>query len=158
MAALSLARFLAWKWLYSCIMFAALCSDAIALAPRPPVLARQLPLIASALLLVAAAATDTSALGAAAALGGLIAALLLFVHVVRRSSVPTAREPKTPRPVTGPDDNLRRLAASEERYRAVVEHAGDPILTFDLECTLTSVNPAAELFFGWDGNELVGAD
>jgi len=55
------------------------------------------------------------------------------------------------------EETVQRLAASEERYRALIEHAGDPILTFDLADNITSMNRTAELLFGWPREALVGA-
>jgi len=34
----------------------------------------------------------------------------------------------------------------------MIEYAGAPILTFDLADTITSLNRAAELLFGWDAS------
>ena len=89
---------------------------------------------------------------------GLLAATLIAGGVLRRIGL---------RAEDGTDDARRlaaelqatveRLASSEERYRAMVENAGDPILTFDLNDRVTSLNGAAERLFGWDRAALIGA-
>jgi len=45
---------------------------------------------------------------------------------------------------------------SERRYRGLFENANDPIATFTLDGTLTSVNPAVEEMLGYAAQELVG--
>ena len=49
-----------------------------------------------------------------------------------------------------------RLAASEARFRELVEAADDVIFRTDAEGRFTYVNPAAEEVLGWRGGELLG--
>ena len=51
-----------------------------------------------------------------------------------------------------------RLRDSEARARAVVETAGDAIVTADERGRITLFNPAAEKLFGYSANELMGKD
>ena len=51
----------------------------------------------------------------------------------------------------------RALAASEQRYRTLVDNANDLVVTLDLDGRFTSVNPAAERIVGYTPLELVGA-
>lgn len=48
------------------------------------------------------------------------------------------------------------LRASERRYAALVDHAPDPILTFDGRGCLLSANPATARLFGWSQVDVVG--
>ena len=59
----------------------------------------------------------------------------------------------------------RRLAVEAEarrrsdlRYRDLFENAHDIVFTYDLDCTLTEVNAAAEALLGYSRDELVGMD
>jgi PAS domain S-box-containing protein len=117
-----------------------------------------LPLLTGAVLLLVALLHDPHALLPASALLSLLAAILALGALTRR--------PADPRPLPHDDDAHRlaseleetvaRLTASEERFRSMIEHAGAPILTFDLADNITSMNRAAELLFGWDRELLIG--
>jgi PAS domain S-box-containing protein len=48
------------------------------------------------------------------------------------------------------------LKASEERTRAIVDHAADAILTIDAAGLVRSINPATERIFGYPADEIVG--
>jgi|GEM_PF-3023323 len=48
------------------------------------------------------------------------------------------------------------LGESEERYRGLFDNANDVIATLAMDGTITSINRAAEAFFGWPREELVG--
>lgn len=52
-----------------------------------------------------------------------------------------------------PDPNLY---TSSERYRTLVEYSPDPIVTYDTEGHVTSLNKAFEHLFGWHEAELLG--
>jgi PAS domain S-box-containing protein len=54
------------------------------------------------------------------------------------------------------DDKVRELKHSEERYRAIVENAADPIFMTDPQGHFTWVNRAACTHLGYLRNELVG--
>jgi PAS domain S-box-containing protein len=56
--------------------------------------------------------------------------------------------------VLSADVAMRRL--SEERHRALVEHANDIVATLDLDLRFTSVNPAIERILGFAPIEMVG--
>lgn len=49
-----------------------------------------------------------------------------------------------------------RLAASEERYRALVDNANDIVATLDLDFRFTSINPAVERILGYTPTEIIG--
>ncbi|TFG65125.1 MAG: PAS domain S-box protein [Nitrospirales bacterium] len=53
-------------------------------------------------------------------------------------------------------NTARGLIASGERYRSIVEAAGDAIILGDLEGTILSWNKAAERMFGYAAEEIVG--
>src|SRR5476651_653722 len=48
------------------------------------------------------------------------------------------------------------LATSEARMRALLEAAVDGIISIDEQGSIQSINPAAELLFGYNAAELVG--
>lgn len=48
------------------------------------------------------------------------------------------------------------LREAEERYRLIFENARDAIMIFDLNSTIVSMNPEAELMTGYPAQELVG--
>jgi PAS domain S-box-containing protein len=48
------------------------------------------------------------------------------------------------------------LAASEERYRSLVDSASDIIATLDLDGRVTSINPAVERILGYRPEEMIG--
>src|SRR5437899_883035 len=52
--------------------------------------------------------------------------------------------------------SLQRLAASESRYRALMEHANDAILILDPTAKILEVNRQAERLLGARREELVG--
>jgi two-component system cell cycle sensor histidine kinase/response regulator CckA len=56
----------------------------------------------------------------------------------------------------GLGQSLTRLAASEERYRAVMEQANDAILILDVEDRILEANRQAEHLFGWPRAAIVG--
>jgi PAS domain S-box-containing protein len=56
--------------------------------------------------------------------------------------------------VLSADVVARRL--SEERHRALVEHANDIVATLDLDLRITSVNPAIERLLGFTPAEVIG--
>ena len=56
--------------------------------------------------------------------------------------------------VLSADVATRRL--SEERHRALVEHANDIVATLDLDLRFTSVNPAIERILGFAPAEVIG--
>ena len=53
-------------------------------------------------------------------------------------------------------DAQAKLAASEERYRAVFEHAGDAIIVLDMKGVVQAYNWQAEQMFGYKAKEVVG--
>lgn len=50
----------------------------------------------------------------------------------------------------------RRLHASEQTFRAMVEHSPDAITRYDAECRRTYVNPALQALLGFTAEELLG--
>src|SRR5207249_6794330 len=48
------------------------------------------------------------------------------------------------------------LRQSEERFRLLVAHALDAVITIDIEGRITSWNPQAERLFGWAQAEVLG--
>jgi PAS domain S-box-containing protein len=60
------------------------------------------------------------------------------------------------RPREGPNDLAAELLASEERYRALIETAGDGIVSATENGTITSFNAAAERMFGFTREEAIG--
>ena len=56
--------------------------------------------------------------------------------------------------VLSADVAARRL--SEERHRALIEHANDIVATLDLDLRFTSVSPAIERIFGFAPAEVIG--
>lgn len=82
-------------------------------------------------------------------IGGLITTLLLaWVVVSLRSS-----EERAGRLAWEMTDALR---ASERRYRAILEHTADGILTIDERGIVRSFNKAAEAIFGYSADEVIG--
>ena len=128
--------------------------------PKPtPTRARRVdpPLLVGAVLLLVALVYDPHALLPVGALLSLLAALLALGTLARRpaaAAAPLAADAH--RLASELDETVARLTASEERFRSMIEHAGAPILTFDLAENITSMNRAAELLFGWDRELLVG--
>lgn len=116
------------------------------------------PLLIGAGLLLTALLLDPHALLPAGALLSFSAALIGLAALARRPAavVRSARDVDDTPLATRLEESVARLAASEERYRSMIEHAGAPILTFDLAENLTSMNRAAELLFGWERDALVG--
>ena len=53
-------------------------------------------------------------------------------------------------------ERTAELAASEQRYRSLVDNANDIVATLDLELRFTSVNPAVERILGYKPEEIVG--
>ena len=53
-------------------------------------------------------------------------------------------------------ERTAELAASEQRYRSLVDNANDIVATLDLELCFTSVNPAVERILGYKPEEIVG--
>jgi PAS domain S-box-containing protein len=84
--------------------------------------------------------------------GGLFArpnlndSFLLTIAFVISTAVPSL--------VLSADVVTRRL--SEERHRALVEHANDIVATLDLDLRVTSVNPAIERILGFAPTKVVG--
>jgi PAS domain S-box-containing protein len=101
---------------------------------------------------------DQSTLLPAGALLSFLAALLALGAWARRpAAAPAASVDADARQLAGElAETVARLTASEERFRSMIEHAGAPILTFDLGDNVTSMNRAAELLFGWDREQLIG--
>ena len=54
------------------------------------------------------------------------------------------------------DDSARRLAASEERWRSIVESAVDGIVVIDGRGRIEAFNPGAERLFGYTEEEVIG--
>jgi two-component system sensor kinase FixL len=54
------------------------------------------------------------------------------------------------------DDSARRLAASEERWRSIVESAVDGIVVIDGHGRIEAFNPGAERLFGYTEEEVIG--
>jgi len=135
-------------------------TDRSAAPPPSPARSRRVdpPLLIGTALLLLALLLDPRAVVPGGALLSLLAALLALGALARR--------PVRPPPLAADDDARRlanelaetvtRLTASEERFRTMIENAGAPILTFDLADTITSMNRAAELLFGWDRELLIG--
>ncbi|HEY2386897.1 MAG TPA: HAMP domain-containing sensor histidine kinase [Candidatus Binatia bacterium] len=125
--------------------------------PTPPRPRRaDLPLLVGAALLLTTLLHDQTALLPGIAL---LASLLAFVvasWLQRQAAAATARPAPNDDRVRELERRLARLAASEERHRSLVEQSGAPILTFDLSESLTSINRAAELLFGWDRDLVIG--
>src|SRR2546430_10453984 len=48
------------------------------------------------------------------------------------------------------------LRQSEERFRLLVAHALDAVITIDIQGRITSWNPQAERLFGWAQAEVLG--
>jgi len=113
------------------------------------------PLVATAALLAATVLVDPAALRPAAVLASSLSALVLLGIVLQRATTRRATT-TTGELASGLDTSVARLTASEERYRTMVEHAADPILTFDLTENVTSLNRAAEFLFGWERQTLIG--
>jgi len=53
-------------------------------------------------------------------------------------------------------ERTAELAASEQRYRSLVDNANDIVATLDLELRFTSVNPAVERILGYNPEEIIG--
>lgn len=49
------------------------------------------------------------------------------------------------------------LASTESRYRDIIEHSADAIISIDNDGKITSWNQGAEEMFGWDRGEIVGS-
>lgn len=132
-------------------------------APMPPP-ARgprvDTPLLIGAGLLLAALLHDPHALLPAGALLSFLAAAIALGALARRPRVvavaPSPHDGDQHQLASKLEESVSSLAASEERYRSMIEHAGAPILTFDLAENVTSMNRAAELLFGWEREQLVG--
>jgi PAS domain S-box-containing protein len=114
-----------------------------------------LPLLIGAVLLLAALLHDPHALLPAGALLSSLAALVALGALARRGERPAATV-DAERLRRELEHSVTRLAASEERYRSMIEHAGAAILTFDLAENVTSMNRAAEVLFGWERDRLIG--
>lgn len=54
------------------------------------------------------------------------------------------------------DDHIGYLKNSEERFRALVQTAGDAIITIDSTGSIVFWNKAAETIFGYTGTEIIG--
>jgi PAS domain S-box-containing protein len=73
-------------------------------------------------------------------------AFLLVIAFIIATAVPAL--------VLSADVAVRRV--SEERHRALVEHANDIVATLDLEMRVVSVNPAVERILGYKPAEMIG--
>ena len=51
-----------------------------------------------------------------------------------------------------------QLAASEARFKAIVDHARQAILTVDEQGLITGWNTQAQIIFGWTASEVIGHD
>ncbi|MBF0560861.1 MAG: PAS domain S-box protein [Alphaproteobacteria bacterium] len=49
-----------------------------------------------------------------------------------------------------------QLRESEERFRAIIDTAADPIITFDSSSHIVDFNPAATSVFGYQRREAIG--
>ncbi len=116
------------------------------------------PLLIGAALVLLALLLDPHALLPAGALLSLLAALVGLGALTRRPAHarPAPFDVDAHRLASELEETVARLTASEERFRSMIEYAGAPILTFDLADTITSMNRAAELLFGWDRALLIG--
>jgi PAS domain S-box-containing protein len=114
-----------------------------------------LPLFATAVLLATAVLGDPTAFRPAVILAATLSVLVLLATLLQRAAT-TRRNADARRLASELGASLARLAASEERYRGMVESAADPILTFDLGENVTSMNRAAEHLFGWEREALIG--
>src|SRR5262245_46695747 len=99
-----------------------------------------------ALMLSAFAIWGTLSDGGPFARSNLNDSFLLTMGFVISTAVPSL--------VLSADVATRRL--SEERHRALVEHASDIVMTLDLDMLVTSVNPAIERILGFAPAEVIG--
>ncbi len=60
------------------------------------------------------------------------------------------------RDITEPYTYQEKLEASEHRYRAFLEFLPDPVFVFNLDNTVSYLNPAFEKTFGWKLSEVEG--
>ena len=60
--------------------------------------------------------------------------------------------------VTARKEAETKVAESEARYRAIVDSAASGIIVIDEAGIIQSANPAADAMFGYEPNELVGAN
>lgn len=60
------------------------------------------------------------------------------------------------RDITEPYTYQEKLEASEQRYRAFLEFLPDPVFVFNLDNTVSYLNPAFEKTFGWKLSEVEG--
>ena len=58
--------------------------------------------------------------------------------------------------ITERKQSAAALQASEQKYRALMEHAADAVLISDMDGTLLEINAAAETLLGYDREELIG--
>ncbi len=124
-------------------------------APTPTRAGRtDLPLLVGAALLLATLVHDPRTLLPASALLAFLSALTLLRGFGRPPHpAPAPASEHVPSEI---EASVARLAASEEHHRSMIEHASIPILTLDLAETITSMNRAAEIMFGWNRELLVG--
>lgn len=54
------------------------------------------------------------------------------------------------------EEKQRQLEQAEEHVRSVVNHVIDGIITMDMNGTIESFNPAAEMLFGYQAKEVIG--